>query len=469
MWHDRLRKLLPALAVTAWIVMFLGITVRLNVAPPGKHNLYPTFALAARHWVAGEDLYRTVDDRSQPDVYRYSPAVAPCFVPLTFLPDLVSSVLWRLINGLVFLGAIAWWLHRAGSPTVKSQAGLVFLLMMPLAVGSFNNGQSNPLVVGLLLAAIAAATGRGWVIAAVCLTGAVLFKVYPISLALLLVLVLPSAFARVLGVALLLGAVLPFLLQHPTYVMEQYQAWFGYIRADDRSEFPIPIASRDLRLLFRVWLWPLSSNMYVAIQLIAAAAAAGLCLLARYEGWPQARLLNLALGLGGTWMTVFGVAAESSTYILLAPSLVMLLVEVWSKHRPTGSMITPPPNPPPPKGEGGYARGEDLCGVETPFWLPLSRWGRGLGGGVTGRYRVISFPVPRLQTIRILALISFVLLTATQFANWYAPFRQAFHGLGPHPLAGLLFLAALLMNEHRWYASSISTDQARALSFSDAS
>jgi hypothetical protein len=44
-------------------------------------------------------------------------------------------------------------------------------------------------------------------------------------------------------------------------------------------------------------------------------------------------------------------------------------------------------------------------------------------------------------------------LTATQLANWYAQFRYVFHPLGPHPLAGLLFLAALLGNEYRWFAA----------------
>src|ERR1700722_7240333 len=96
------------LAATAWLIVFLAIVLRLQIAAPTRHNLYPTFALAARHWVAGENLYRVVDDRAQPDVYRYSPAVAPFFIPLTLLPDRVSSVGWRLINGLVFLGAIGW-------------------------------------------------------------------------------------------------------------------------------------------------------------------------------------------------------------------------------------------------------------------------------------------------------------------------------------------------------------------------
>src|SRR5437016_12914 len=85
-------------------------------------------------------------------------------------------------------------------------------------------------------------------------------------------------------------------------------------------------------------------------------------------------------------MTVFGFAAESSTYILLAPSLAWAVME---------------------------AR--------------LDRSGRWLSGGL---------------------LVSYGLFLAAEVAVWF-PIGRQFHSLGPHPLAALLLLICLLIAERR--------------------
>src|SRR5207237_9491226 len=130
--------------------------------------------------------------------YRYSPLVAVCFAPFSLLPDATGAVLWRLLNVGVFIVALAWWSESVlPGPLTRRQRVVLFLLVLPLAVGNLNNGQSNLLVLGLILMAVAALANAGgpvtdswrFALAAVCLALASLFKIYPIAIGLLLVVI----------------------------------------------------------------------------------------------------------------------------------------------------------------------------------------------------------------------------------------------------------------------------------------
>src|SRR5207237_312863 len=116
------------------------------------------------------------------------------------------------------LGAFGWWCRSMLGPFTGSRASLLFLLMLPLAVGSLNNGQSNALVLGLLLTTVTGAATERWGLAASCTALATLFKLYPIALGLLMAATFPRRFAGRLVLALLVGLALPFALQQPHYV-----------------------------------------------------------------------------------------------------------------------------------------------------------------------------------------------------------------------------------------------------------
>jgi hypothetical protein len=133
----------------------------------------------------------------------------------------------------------------------------------------------------------------------------------------------------------------------------------------------------------------------VAIQLLTAAGIALACLARRLSdrlqemGDPQRPLLALLLALGCCWMTVFGPAAESSTYVLLAPAAAWALLEAWRS--------------------------------------PQSVW------------------------VRVGAAVSYGLLLLPQVMAWF-PFGRSFHTLGPQPLAGLLLFGWLLGQEAAFWS-----------------
>jgi hypothetical protein len=324
---DRRKEMVwPRTACAVWVLILLVLSIR-TLASPRANSVYPIFAAAARHWLAGADLYYT--DEAP---YRYSPLVTVLFVPFSALPDTVGGLLWRWLNAGVYLAALAAW-GRLVLPRLltKTQEAFLFLLVVPLSIGSLNNGQSNALVLGLLLAAMVGVRVGRWNMTSGCLALACLFKLYPVAIGLLLALIYPRRLAGRFALALGIGLAAPFLFQQPDYVISQYAGWIRQLRADDRQILPLDLWYRDLRLLCQVCHVPLSSQAYLAIQLLSAATLAGFCLACRRAGWEERRLLTALFALGCVWMTLLGPATESCTYILLAPTLAWSLLEAWRR------------------------------------------------------------------------------------------------------------------------------------------
>jgi hypothetical protein len=378
------------LAVTLWGLALLVVSVRVLVQPR-SHSVYPIFAQAGCDWLDGIPLYGKKNRGL--DQFRYSPLIAATFAPFSALPDRAGNLLWRWLNAAVLLGGLAWWLRAAR--TARTDSAWVFILVLPMALGNMNNGQSNTLVLGLLLAAVAGTAEGRWTLASIAIAAACVFKVYPIAVGLLLAVVYPKRFTPRFAVALAAGVALPFLFQRWAYVAEQYATWLRTIGGDDRQRWPVEATYRDFRLLCRVWWEPLTARTYSLVQLGLAAAIAGICffksghLRKDRTAVDQRETLLLLFALASCWMTVFGAATESATYILLGPALTAVLVQVWRERRP--------------------------------------RWEQG----------AVTF--------------SYGLFILTQMSSWF-PFGTRFHSYGPQPAAGLVFFGYLLVRASGWHA-----------------
>jgi hypothetical protein len=276
-----------------------------------------------RRVATGSRVGRSIFGRgADGEPFRYSPLTAALLAPLHVLPVWLGNVMWRLLNAGVLLGGFAAWLRGPlpWRPDAVQQA-LLFLLLLPLAMGSLNNGQTNPLMTGLLLYAVAFAGADRWNAAAACVAGAVALKAYPLTMGMLLAAAYPRRFGLRLLVAVGLAAAAPFLLQSPGYVAGQYADWFRALANDDRKYFQLDIAYRDLWLLFRVTGMPVSPLAYKVIQAATGIGCAVLCVLARRQGRTRAEVLTAVLTLGTCWMTLCGPATESCTFVLLGPAL----------------------------------------------------------------------------------------------------------------------------------------------------
>jgi hypothetical protein len=293
-----------------WVLTVTGVCTRVALTrTPGRQDVFPVYQNAGRCWLAGQDLYH----HAKFD-YRYSPTFAATLAPAAFLSPKLGSIAWRLLSIGIFLTALAW-TSRVEIPDKFAREGrpFIFLFVLPLALGNLNDGQANLFVIGALLASIAAVTCDRWSFAAVALVAAATIKLYPLVFALLLVLVFPRKLGWRVALCLPVAAGLPFLFQRPDYVARQCHHWFQYLQTEDRSGRPPSEWYSDLRLLFRVWLVPLSTTGYLIIQIASGAALAGLAVWGRLHGWPRPNLLGWLLSLTCCWMTVLGPATESST------------------------------------------------------------------------------------------------------------------------------------------------------------
>jgi hypothetical protein len=370
---------LEQVAVWVWLILVVAVSVRVSLASQRSHTVYPIYEQAAQHWRAGADCYLPVPGL---DLFRNTPIVAAGFVPFSLLPYKTAGVVWRLIGVVVFLIALADWakvvLPQALSP---ARRGLLFAMVMPVALNSYNNGQLNMLLTGVLMLSASTAIRGRWTACAIYMTIATLLKIYPLAFGLLLVVIEPRRFGPRLAAALAVGFALPFLFQNPAYVLDQYGSWFGLMGADDRLLGPWERCPRDLYLLFRYWGEPPSLEMYKLWQLAGAAGCAAVCLLARRRWGGGTATVALAYHLAMIWMLILGPATESCTYTLLAPSFV-------------GAILAPPPG---------------------------RKWG-----------------------LTILPVVGYGLLVATILAGMF-PQDWRVQILGPQPFAALLLLTALLV------------------------
>jgi hypothetical protein len=316
-------------ALGLWGLALIIILCR-GYLQPTRNSVYPIFANAGREWLAGVDLYDKTLQRPVQDHYRYAPIVAAAFSPLTALDDPLAAALWRVINGAVYLAGLVVFLRTVcpGSARLDSRAtALLALALLPLSVGSLNNGQPNALVAGCLLLAAAAVVRERWAAAGVCLAVPVLFKVYPLAVVLLFFLIRPRQLGWRTGLVVAAGCLAPFVLHDPDYVSQIYRTWFSQVSGDDRREFALEFGYRDFHTLTRVAGMPMAPLPYLALQLAAAAGVAVLVLRGRWLGWPVAQQCRAALDLGLGWIILFGPATENCTYILLAPTLALATVE----------------------------------------------------------------------------------------------------------------------------------------------
>jgi hypothetical protein len=329
-------------AVLVWSVILLAICIRVSISPRA-HSVFPIFSIAGQHWLQGEEVYYPYFIDPDLDNFRYSPLAAILFAPWSAFSDQVGNVLWRLVSAGLYLSAMAWW-ARSVLPVClsRSQQALLFLLAMPLSIGCLNNGQSNVILIALLLGCTAAVQAGRWNLAAGCVAVATLFKIYPGVLGLLLALVFPRKFTGRFLLALALGLGLPFLFQRPDYVARQYVHWWDLLLADHRQDRPVSnLVSRDLWLGIRLIAIPMSSMGYRLIQIFLAGGVALLSLAGRLAGWPQRRLLTMICSLAGCWMVLCGPATESCTYILLAPILASAALDAALDQRPLWSRLIP--------------------------------------------------------------------------------------------------------------------------------
>ncbi|MEZ6140636.1 MAG: glycosyltransferase 87 family protein [Zavarzinella sp.] len=196
----------------------------------------------------------------------------------------------------------------------------VLILSLPLIAPNIKNGQVNPYVFLLMTGAVCGALRGNFWWAAWSLALAVAFKVYPISLGLLLLIIYPRQLLLRLLIASAVLFFLPLFLKWD-YSWQQYLLWFEKLASEDRTMQSIDRGYRDFQKILMTWGLPTSIRTYRIMEVLAGMVLAAICLKWRglvFTPRSERTVGQFALFSSLLWCTLFGPATESATYMLLA-------------------------------------------------------------------------------------------------------------------------------------------------------
>src|SRR5260370_26645648 len=274
-----------------WVLTLLVICLHAGINP-GTHSVFIDYWQAGGRWMRGEYLYPHRHNYQ----FFYSPLAAAFFAAFALLPQALGGILWRLLSAFaLILGArMTVCMSCPGASGVRWTAwGLAALL--PLSLSNLHNGQAGVLITALLLFRIVFCASCRWQITAACFAIATILKLYPIALALLLAALYPSKLSWRLALWLVGVFLVTFLLQHPPYVLTQYQAWLHRLANDHRPLKGAYGTWRDAWLLLRLARVAMTILAWTTVQLVAGGLAATLCVLGQRSRLDSRRSLAAAL------------------------------------------------------------------------------------------------------------------------------------------------------------------------------
>ena len=254
------------LAIGLWIALAVAVCVK-SMVQPGSHSVYPVYAWGTRHWWADQPLHAEYPELDL-DIYRYSPAFAIFFTPFAFMPDWLGASLWGLFSITTTFYAMRIMVRELlpGLWPLRREAWFLGLTMLGSMSGIWS-GQSNSLLLALVIFASVAIKRQSWWMASTLLAMAVFIKIWPIAVALLLMACWPKQLSWRFAVVCAALAFLPFLTRPFSVVVAQYQEWYTSLMCSQQHRWP------GFRDAWTIWenLWPpVSLGGYHVLQLASS-------------------------------------------------------------------------------------------------------------------------------------------------------------------------------------------------------
>ncbi len=311
-------------AWVAWAALFV-IVAAIMVAGSTR-SVVPNYRIAALNWIDGVELF----DRIGEGGFTYLPQSALLFIPFALLPEIAGEVLWRLLNIAVFAGGIHAFSRLAGRSSGRDLFSLLSLVSIPLAWDCARNGQTTLIMAGLMLFAVADIARERWWRATSWLVLSVAFK--PLSIVLTL---LAGALCRPLwrrvpaGVAVLF--LLPFLTQHPAYVLGQFS---GFLE-NTTAAVHVGAVEKGWTTTFnalQVAGLQVTERVQTMLRLAAAVGTLALCYLARRRHDPD-RSAVLLYSFAALYLMLFSPRTENNTYAMLGPAVGVFLARAFLVER----------------------------------------------------------------------------------------------------------------------------------------
>ena len=303
-----------------WAALFL-VTAAIIIAGSGR-TVVPAYREGALSWIAGNLIYHHIGVGG----FTYLPQAAILFIPFSLFSVVTGEVLWRLVNIAVFSLGVFRFAELAGSRSAKSFFPLMTLVTLPMAWDCARNGQATLALTGLMLLSVVAVSQRRWWRATLWLSLGLCVKPLMIVL-ILLIMAIDRPMSWRIAVGMAVTALVPFLTQHPGYVMEQYAAcWKNFTTAAHvgAAEGGWTSPFHALRLTGLA----VPEMVQTALRLAAALGTLVLCWLSRRRH-ETVRSAIYVFSLSVAYLMLFSPRTENNTYAMLGPAIAVFLAAAY--------------------------------------------------------------------------------------------------------------------------------------------
>jgi len=305
------RLVLGACFVWALAWLWIGVLVWRD---PVNHNVCVEYATPSHNWLAGRGLYL---DNMGVDGFLYMPQSGLLYMPFALMGPVLGGMVWRAAGLCLFCWGIWRWGKMLWPDIFPSIFAIASAIAFPITLASLRNGQANLQIAALMLLAAAELHQRRWWWATLWLVIGLVVKPIMIVMVLLAAAVYPVIIWR-LAIVLVLATLIPFATQKPHYVLAQYQAYYEVLKTASQPQRIFC----DLRGLLWKMGWIMPQSLYQAVQILAAGATLGLCLIASRR-WAHAGRAFFLFILAACYLMLFNPRTESSSYVILGPALAL--------------------------------------------------------------------------------------------------------------------------------------------------
>jgi hypothetical protein len=304
----------------AWAMLF--VTTAAIIATGSSRTVVPAYREGALSWIAGNLIYHHIGVGG----FTYLPQAAILFIPFSLFSVIAGEVVWRLVNIAVFALGIFHFAGLAGERSGKTFFPLMTLATLPMAWDCARNGQATLALTGLMLLAIVDVAQQRWWRATLWLSLGISVKPLMIVL-ILLIMAIDRPMSWRIAAGMLVTALVPFLTQHPGYVIEQYAAcWKNFTTAAHvgAAEGGWTSPFHALRLIGIT----VPELAQTALRLVAALGTLALCWLSRRRH-DAVRSAIFVFSLSVAYLMLFSPRTENNTYAMLGPAIAAFLAGAY--------------------------------------------------------------------------------------------------------------------------------------------
>ncbi|WP_460973293.1 glycosyltransferase family 87 protein [Spirosoma migulaei] len=290
-----------------FVFLFCLVAVQNYLLGFGNYNNYLMFAKPFHNLLINKSIYG-LHPNLYDDNYKYSPTFAWLMGPFYYLPTLLGMILWNLLNTLVLLAGVWFYLSDEKDPAKQRRAALLIIILEALITAQ--NLQSNNLIVGaMLLGLYHLRNERVWQ-AAFFFVLCLFIKFYGVAAAgFFLFYPKKPQFILAMAVWTILFAMAPLTLIPVDNLLAEYREWFDVIV---ESKLGLQVSVMGIAQAF--FGMAKTDENYRIIEAIGATLF--LLPFLRFGLWKDRLFQRRMVAYFLLFMIVFNKMAESPTYVM---------------------------------------------------------------------------------------------------------------------------------------------------------